>query len=151
MDERTYLKVKVKSLADEARIIRKEIKKARLPSIKNGLRSHNVNVVRKEARHTLLAYGFLRGRSYQEMESSLKSSTLPPDWDKVRKMVQKYGSHCWWNINDESETYEVYEERSNAAKQHLKEVLARFDEWVEKAKDYLEKQRKEDEKVTSGT
>jgi len=60
-DERIYLKVKILSLAEESRIIRKETRAAKQDSIKNGLYLHRVWVVRTEARVTYLAYGFLRG------------------------------------------------------------------------------------------
>lgn len=128
MDERVYLKVKIKSLGEEARIIRKETKKATLPSIKNGLYRHRIDVVRVEARHTHLAYGFLRGREYRQIEHGAKTK---PDWKKVRRMVEKYGSHKWWDMSTES--YAVYEQRCKQAKKQLEETLARFDKWVEQA------------------
>lgn len=81
-----YLKVKLKSLAAEARIIREQ--EARSPYWRSGLREHRVGIVRSEARATLLAYGFLRGRSYQSLEPAAKSK---PNWEKVKAMVRKYG------------------------------------------------------------
>jgi hypothetical protein len=119
MDQRVYLKVKVKSLAAEAKIIRKEEKRASRLSIRIGLRDHRVGIVRHEARHAQLAYGFLKGRSYAEMEGGSKQA---PDWNKIRKMVEKYGSHYSW-LNDGSPT-------PGEAKLHLAETLKRFDQWV---------------------
>ncbi len=119
MDQRVYLRVKVKSLADEAKIIRKEEKRARLLSIRIGLRDHRTGIVRHEARHAQIAYGFLKGRSYAEIEGGAKEA---PEWAKVRKMVEKYGSHYSW-LDDGSPT------RDEAAK-HLAETLKRFDQWV---------------------
>ena len=126
MDERQYLKVKIKSLAAEAKIIREETKRARCPSIKNGLYRHRIDVVRVEARHTHLAYGFLRGKTYHQIE---KKAEVAPNWVKVRKMVEKYGSHCapWTSA---SERYQVYETRQIEAKKQLEETLKRFDEWM---------------------
>lgn len=130
MDERIYLKVKVKSLADEARIIRLETKRARSLSIKNGLYRHRIDVVRFEARHTHLAYGFLRGKSYEQIE---QKAHVAPNWAKVRKMVEKYGTHMApWALN--SESYGDYKIRAEENKKQLAEVLQRFDEWVERAK-----------------
>lgn len=130
MDERAYLKVKIKSLAEEARIIRKETKRARLSSIKNGLYRHRIDVVRYEARHTHLAYGFLRGRSYEQME---QKAHVAPDWKKVRKMVEKYGSHLeGWDYNNES--YSDYEKRCQEHKTRKEETLKRFDQWVIQAR-----------------
>lgn len=125
MDERTYLKVKIKSLAEEARIIRKETKRAKRVSIKNGLAEHRKGVVRNEARHTHLAYGFLRGREYRQMEPKAHET---PNWDKVRKMVSKYGTHFG------AYGYENWkQERADR-----EELLRRFDAWLEQANKEIE-------------
>ena len=85
-----YLKMKIMSLAAEARIIRTEEKKwpgehdARL-----GLHRHLIHEVRPEARHALLAYGFLRGRDYRHLEFK---AARAPDWDRVQKLVEKFGA-----------------------------------------------------------
>jgi len=71
-DSRIYLKVKIKSLAAEARIIRHEEAKARKwknTALRVGLAGHRRGIVRSAARHTHLAYGFLRGRPYKAMEA----------------------------------------------------------------------------------
>ena len=52
----------------------------------NGLRKHRTNDVRKEARSSLIAYGFLRGLDYKQIENT----TLKVDWDRVEAMVKKY-------------------------------------------------------------
>jgi hypothetical protein len=122
---RVYLKVKIKSLAAEAIIIRQEERKhnigcrarvriRRLLRKSNeltiteretlerklkapsdnalkafwGLRSHRTYDVREEARAAHVAYGFLRNRTYAQVEGSAKSS---PEWERVRKLVEKYG------------------------------------------------------------
>lgn len=120
MDERTYLKVKIKSLAEEARIIRRETKLAKSTSIKNGLAEHRKGVVREEARLTHLAYGFLRGREYRQMEAITHTT---PNWDRVRKMVSKYGTHF------AAYGYENWKQE----REDREQLLKRFDEWVEEA------------------
>ena len=127
MDERTYLRVKVKSLAAEAKVIRQEEKsRCNSSSIRNGLYRHRIDIVRHEARHTLLAYCFLRGTEYIKIEAMAKDK---PNWAKVRKMVEKYGAHLApWLVK--TETYDVYQARVLEYKKHLEETLKRFDEWI---------------------
>jgi len=50
---------------------------------------HRIVHVRPEIRSSLLAYGFLRGRKYRELEdlSKLKSS---PDWDNVAAIALRF-------------------------------------------------------------
>lgn len=88
-DQRTFLKIKLKSLAAEARIIKREERRAKKNrDLADALTYHRRFVVRPEARVTLLAYGFFRGRRYQDVEHS----TRPLDWGKVRAMVKKYSA-----------------------------------------------------------
>lgn len=126
MDERTYLKVKIKSLAEEAKIIRLETKRAKRASIRDGLSLHRKGIVRHESRHTHLAYGFLRGREYRKMEPK---AHIAPDWGKVRKMIEKYGVHLDWGSEDCG--YSDHKDRKQA-------VIKRFEEWLERAKQPLE-------------
>ena len=99
-----YLKIKIKSLGAEARFIRKEERKTlkqgrywlhKEPPVAaehygtyNSLRRHRVFDLRKEARSTYLAYGFLRGVPYERIEAPNSSN---PNWDAVQRMVEKYG------------------------------------------------------------
>lgn len=100
---RVFLKIKIKSLAAEARMIRhEELKFIHHPSRHNtsglivdgshptraALYHHRVDVVRAESRAALLAYGYLRGRTYAQMEAK---ATTPPDWANVTRLVSKYG------------------------------------------------------------
>ena len=92
-DRRVFLKVKIKSLAAEARIIRAEEGKRKGKDNEEeraGLHEHRVRVVRSEQRHTLLAYGFIRGRALEQIEPK---STTPVDWKKVKGMVERYGAY----------------------------------------------------------
>lgn len=86
-DDRVFLKIKLKSLAAESRIIRAEEKKRPGPA-REPLTQHRRGIVRKEARKTLLAYGFLRGRTREQIE--LRSRTHP-DWSDISRMVRRYG------------------------------------------------------------
>lgn len=88
MKSTRFLKVKLKSLAAEARIIRKEELRAH-GDLRTALHLHRVREVRAEARSTHLAYGFLRGRTHAMVEPN---PTTIPNWDKVRVMVKKYGT-----------------------------------------------------------
>jgi len=84
---KVYLKVKIKSLAAEALIIRKEERRHK-GLTRFGLHQHRVMEVRQEARAAILAYGFLRGRSYEQMERA-KSKRI--QWSRVEALVKKYG------------------------------------------------------------
>lgn len=85
-----YLKIKIMSLAAEAKIIRKEEQRWYGASeLRTSLRSHRVHDVRSEARVALLAYGYLRGRAYATLESRPLSA---PSWERVAGLVKKYGS-----------------------------------------------------------
>ncbi len=128
-DQRSYLKVKIKSLAEEARIIRKEERKAAENTNDygyneelSGLHGHRVGPVRRESRHALLAYGFLRNTPYRRMES--KAHTVP-DWARVQKLVEKYGAQV-------PTLYSWTKEhglRSQYRKKLKEEELKRFEEW----------------------
>ena len=89
VDRREMLRVKAKSLADEARIIRREERRA-MGRLREELHLHRVNQLRWAARATFLAYGIVKGRSVDviEVPGSDRSSEL---WKKVRTMVEKYG------------------------------------------------------------
>ena len=96
-----YLKIKIKSLAAEARIIRhdegvwrhRETDKGRPTFF--GLRAHRTWDVRNEARAAQLAYAFLRGRSYAATEPTGKDNgarqSSAIDWQRVTKIAAKYG------------------------------------------------------------
>lgn len=87
IDRREMLKIKLKSLAAESRIIRREESRTR-GALREELYLHRIGIVRQEARSTLIAYGLIRGRSLEQMEA--KSHT-PPDWDRINQMLKKYG------------------------------------------------------------
>lgn len=90
------LKIKGMSLAAEARIIRK-IEKSLFRAARHhpGCREkaeslfwHRMDDVRPEMRDTYLAYGFLKGRPYKDLEAKRYTN---PDWDNIARMIDKYG------------------------------------------------------------
>jgi hypothetical protein len=111
-----HLKIKIKTLASEASFIRAEEHKLRARttyhrkqvkaatensdeqkrhrraanwtlSDRMDLMDHRKGVVRSAARTNLLAYGFLRGRSYEQME---RYSEEEPDWIAIEKVVKRF-------------------------------------------------------------
>lgn len=89
LDRREMLRVKLKSLAEEARIIRLEERRAwRHPELREELHRHRVDQVRATARDTHVAYGLIKGRTIEQIEG--KSGT-EPNWDAIEKMIKKYG------------------------------------------------------------
>ena len=103
------LKIRLKELAYEGTCIRKEEARARERSLKCraaeqeqwenehrsdfwALRHHRTGPVRIAARETLLAYCYLRGKRYRQVEASCHQ---PPNWDQVKRLVMKFGSAGW--------------------------------------------------------
>ncbi len=83
-----YLKIKLKNLADEAKVIRHEEHKVRGDK-KKALQDHRKGIVRTCARSTLLAYAFLRGVPYDKVEPFARTK---PDMKDIQRMVRKYGT-----------------------------------------------------------
>ena len=126
-----YIKVKVMSLAAEAKIIRKQEQLARAHRnrrLRLGLAGHRTGIVRHEARHALLAYAFLRGTPYKTVEAKCHGG-CGPDFKKVRDTIEKYGVTRPWN----DLKYE-WDETSESFNSRKEQVLADFDKWVEEAK-----------------
>lgn len=118
------LKVKIKSLSAETRIIKQAIARYKDLGTKISLREHHVHVVRKEARHSQLAYAFLRGREYHEVEARCD---VPPDFVKVAELIERFGEI--WDYFTES-SWDTLKARK--AEQH-KRML----EWMERARTHL--------------
>lgn len=94
---KAYLKVKIKSLAAEAKIIRREEK--RYPgghAVRIGLYLHRIHEVRDESRSAHLAYGFLKGRTYSQIEQGARKT---PDWSRIERLIHKYGEGDMREIN----------------------------------------------------
>jgi hypothetical protein len=95
-DKRRLLKIKLKSLAEESRIIRREelrLRALRHSALREEIYLHRVHDVRNEARATLLAYAFIRGKTYLSVEHCRLPSR---DWAgivlRAATMVGKYGT-----------------------------------------------------------
>jgi len=89
------LRVNIKSLANEAKVIRNEIKKCRDNNIKNALHLHKIWTVKAEARSTQLALAAIRGVPYSVVETNPKTR---PDWCRIRKKVEHHTKH-WMHSN----------------------------------------------------
>ena len=87
-----FLKVKIKSLAEEAKIIRREERLAINRGqflVNDQLHVHRVMDVRSEARSALLAYAFLKRRPYRVVE---QEGSKAPDFLRVERLAVKYGA-----------------------------------------------------------
>src|SRR3954462_7722890 len=80
-DHREMLRVKVKSLAAEARIIRREEMRTSGP-LREALYLHRTHAVRAAAREAGIAYGYIRGRTLLQMEPNAKQ----PGWRALGDM-----------------------------------------------------------------
>lgn len=124
LSKKFALKVKIKSLAAETRIIKQAISQYKDLGTKISLREHHVHVVRKEARHSMLAYAFLRGREYCEVEARCE---VPPDFVKISELIERFGEV--WDYFTEA-SWETLKPRK--AEQHKKML-----EWMERARTHL--------------
>lgn len=86
---KTFLKIKIKSVAAETQMIRKEELKYKRGDhpLRTQLREHRMGL-RAGQRETYLAYAFLRERPYKALEANPRSA---PNWDRVYKMIERYG------------------------------------------------------------
>lgn len=111
MDFRRGLKVKIKTLAIEAKMIRKEELKSRKYCLIDRLRNHRVGLLRDEQRATLLAYGYIRRKTYRQIEATgrsprqhirkkaLRMINYYSAWDRSRKsrtIISKYQLDRWF-------------------------------------------------------
>lgn len=95
-DDRTYLKIKMKSLMAEARIIRFEERKT-CGMEKWKLQYHRRTTVRAAARRTQFAYALIRGKSIDTVAAGyqLSKHTSIHQWAndvaEIAKMIRTYG------------------------------------------------------------
>ena len=85
------LKIKAKSLAAEAAIIRREeriAKKRGNRELNRELHEHRVIAVRRAARSTHLARGFIHGIAYRSIEATCYEA---PKTAEVLRLLEKYG------------------------------------------------------------
>lgn len=86
---RLFLKVKIKSLAEEARIIRREERKS-ANTLRNRLHEHRTHDVRRESRAALIAYGYLGGKSLFVIEQKAKRCLVIDR--RAYSIVKKFGT-----------------------------------------------------------
>ena len=86
------MKVNIKSLAAESKIIRfEEEKNTDYPAwVRGELRGHRVEHLRSHTRIALLAYACAKGIPYKAVENSCK---IPPDALKIEKKLMRHGFH----------------------------------------------------------
>lgn len=124
IDHREMLRVKVKSLAEEARIIRAEERKTHGP-IRELLHLHRVGTVRFHARHATLALGFIKGRTLAQMEPS---GSKPIHWPDIKRMLKDYGAPKMLPLlNEIAKTEEAitkYQESVKAEREAEREAVA---------------------------
>jgi hypothetical protein len=133
-----YIKVKILSLAAEAKIIRKQEQKARAHGnryLRVGLADHRRGIVRNEARHAQLAYGFLRGVPYKKMEAKCHPG-CEPDFKKVKSSIERYictRRQTGEEVTEYGWVAPTYEPREDFELRQT-QLLADFDKWVAEAK-----------------
>lgn len=138
MDRRVHLKVKIKSLAEEAKIIKQEARKLKAeakkldhahgnPDLAKKLRwqvisllDHKDFPVANEARHSLLAYAILRGKPYCVAEQKCREDNRP-SFKKVEEMARRFGA-----------TKEEISDWIDEAKKHLGIYVAPKPQVIEK-------------------
>jgi hypothetical protein len=111
--ELAQLRVKIKSLAAEATIIRFEEEKALRRAIPHdSLHRHRVYDVACEQRAALLAYAYIRGQSYDKAENvpgwKINPSCVKPNVTRISEIVLKYGADArkyYTELADESWPY----------------------------------------------
>ena len=88
MNKKLALKIKVKHLAEEARIIRKEEKRS-YGDTRDWLYLHRINSVRPECRASHIAYAFAKGKTLKQVEKYPQEIPITV-WARVTKMVKLY-------------------------------------------------------------
>ena len=88
------------------------------------LREHRILVVRKECRAASLAYGFLRGSNYFDIERKVHEN---PDKNRVKDLVKKYClDHYWSNSADWKSTTMTY---NTFQDEYIKKCLENLEKW----------------------
>jgi hypothetical protein len=99
------LRVNIKSLTAEAKIIRQESRRAG-PGYRESLVLHRRGRLREEARYTHLALAYLRGRTHKQAEGGCKLDLdVPKLLDKLKRSganPELYAVHTWVGNTSES-------------------------------------------------
>ena len=83
------LRINIKSLAEEARINRAEMRREKDPAIKSQLTEHRRGRLRHEARYAQLALAFIRGMPYKRVEAKTREGHKP-HWCIVSKKLDRF-------------------------------------------------------------
>ena len=98
INKKLALKIKVKHLAEESRIIRFEEKRNN-GDTRDWLYFHRIFDVRSEARATHIAYAFAKGTKLQNVERYPEN--IPSGiWARVTQMVKKYSNKSEQEFKD---------------------------------------------------
>lgn len=99
--KRTFLKLKIKHLALEPGLIRFEHDRRRRNAEKRGkdyskwlevrTRQHKIDKIRPEARAAFLAYAFIRGKSFNQVEPNTKAIYHAIVLNRAAEIALKYG------------------------------------------------------------
>lgn len=81
------LRVNVKSLANEARLIRSEIRRAHDPDAKAYLACHRSRRLKPEARMAHLALAYCKGVPYRVVEQNAKSK---PSYEQLLNKIRRF-------------------------------------------------------------
>lgn len=87
VDRREMLRVKLKSLAEESRLIRREERRT-YGQLQQELHLHRTKNVRSAARSTHIAYALIKGRTMEQIEHP---KSKEPDWTEIERLLKKYG------------------------------------------------------------
>jgi hypothetical protein len=112
------LKIKIKHLAAEARIIRLEENKTRNFALWHRMNVHRRFRLRRVQRWNQLAYAFLRGRTYRSVEASNRPGTDYPNVTLIARVVYDFGA---WFRPCRSD---------NAREDKMKELSADIRKWI---------------------
>lgn len=111
LDRREMLRVKLKSLAAESKMIRREELKT-FGLLREQLWQHRIKAVRNEARSTNIAYALVRGMPLERIEHHSETS---PNWRSVRAMLRKYGPAGMQHLPDTAKPVVLDAERPKLA------------------------------------
>lgn len=94
------LKFKIKALAAEGAMLKRDEDKEHFLPTKKAYHNHRLYVIRPEQRAALLAYGLIRGVPYRDIEAKHRVEFQEgngwvenePDWKRVEALIRKYGN-----------------------------------------------------------
>lgn len=84
-----------------------------------GIHLHRVKDIRKEARNALLAYGFVRGLSYRQIENF---SWTQPNWDRVEKLALRYSNESEQEVKQRFAQW-LFEARGDVKPKYVETVV----------------------------